>query len=125
MYFLIFSFKIDSITLDPNSNWTKILDPDPNSMNLDPQYCFSHCSGSDTTIHETVPLKLEETLVFTISLLFFSLDLSHEAGKPESDNLVLHGLQLERVVQDCRCCCCWWRWCRCHMAALLLLFRIT
>ena len=35
----IFSFKIDSITLDPDPNWTKILDPDPNSMYLDPQHC--------------------------------------------------------------------------------------
>ena len=35
--FLIFSSKIDSITLDPDPNWAKILDPDPNSMYLDPQ----------------------------------------------------------------------------------------
>ena len=41
----IFSFKIDSITLDPDPdqdpdpNWAKILDPDPNSMNLNPQQC--------------------------------------------------------------------------------------
>ena len=41
--FGIFYFKIDSITLDPdrdpNPNWAKILDPDPNSMYLDPQHC--------------------------------------------------------------------------------------
>ena len=37
---LNFSFKIDSITLDPDPNWAKILDPDPNSMYLDPQHCF-------------------------------------------------------------------------------------
>ena len=47
----MFSFKIDSITLDPDPdpnwakildpdpNWAKILDPDPNSMYLDPQRC--------------------------------------------------------------------------------------
>ena len=29
----IFIFKIDNI------NWAKILDPDPNSMYLDPQHC--------------------------------------------------------------------------------------
>ena len=29
--FLIFSVKIDSITLDPDPNWYKILDPDQNS----------------------------------------------------------------------------------------------
>ena len=34
----MFSFKIDSITLDPDPNWAKILDPDPNSMYLDPQH---------------------------------------------------------------------------------------
>ena len=40
--FRIFSFKIDSNTgtLDPDPNWAKILDPDPdpNSMYLDPQH---------------------------------------------------------------------------------------
>ena len=46
----MFSFKIDSITLDPDPNWAEILDPDPNwaeildpdpnSMYLDPQHCF-------------------------------------------------------------------------------------
>ena len=38
--FLIFSLKIDCITLDPDPdpNWAKILDPDPNSMYLDPQH---------------------------------------------------------------------------------------
>ena len=44
--FLIFSFKIDSITLDPDPDldpdsdpyWAKILDPDPNSMYLYPQH---------------------------------------------------------------------------------------
>ena len=36
----MFSFKIDCITLDPDSdpNWAKILDTDPNSMYLDPQH---------------------------------------------------------------------------------------
>ena len=29
-----FSFKINSITLDPDLNWAKILDPDQNSMYL-------------------------------------------------------------------------------------------
>ena len=40
--FWICFFKIDSITLDPDpdSNWAKILDPDPNSMYLDPQHWF-------------------------------------------------------------------------------------
>ena len=35
---LHFSFKIHSITLDPDPKWAKILDPDPNSMYLDPQH---------------------------------------------------------------------------------------
>ena len=40
--FTIFSFKIDSINLepDPDPNWAKIMDPDPNSMYLDPQNCL-------------------------------------------------------------------------------------
>ena len=32
-----FPLKIDSITLEPNPNWAKIQDPDPNSMYFDPQ----------------------------------------------------------------------------------------
>ena len=39
--FFIFSFKIDCITLDPDPD--KNLDPDPNTMYLDPQHwlkCF-------------------------------------------------------------------------------------
>ena len=28
------------ITLDPDPNWAKILDPDPNSIYLDPQHCW-------------------------------------------------------------------------------------
>ena len=38
--FGIFSFKLDSRTLDPgpDQNWANILDPDPNSMYLDPQH---------------------------------------------------------------------------------------
>ena len=35
-----FSFKVDSITLDPDPNWAKILDPDPNSKYLDPKHCL-------------------------------------------------------------------------------------
>ena len=38
-YFLFFS-KIDKITLYPDSNWAKILDPDPNSIYLDLQNCL-------------------------------------------------------------------------------------
>ena len=37
-YFLIICLKIDDITLDPDPNWAKILDPNPNSMYLDPQH---------------------------------------------------------------------------------------
>ena len=37
--FLIFFFKVDSIALDPDPSWAEILDPDPNSMCLDPQHC--------------------------------------------------------------------------------------
>ena len=42
--FLISSFKNDSITMDPDPdpNWAKILDPDPNSMYLDPQHWLYH-----------------------------------------------------------------------------------
>ena len=32
----LFFSKIDNITLDPDSNLAKFLDPDPNSMYLDP-----------------------------------------------------------------------------------------
>ena len=37
---IIFS-QIDNISLDPEPNWAKILDPDPNSMYLVPQHYFS------------------------------------------------------------------------------------
>ena len=35
-----FCFKVDSIALSPDldPNWAKILDPDPNSIHLDPQH---------------------------------------------------------------------------------------
>ena len=38
--FRIFSFKVGSIALDPDPdpNWAKILDPDRNSMYLDPKH---------------------------------------------------------------------------------------
>ena len=39
--FWIFSFKVDSTlstALDPDPDWAKILDPDPNSMYLDRQH---------------------------------------------------------------------------------------
>ena len=36
--FRIFSFKIDRLTLDPDPNWAKILEPDPNSIYLDPHH---------------------------------------------------------------------------------------
>ena len=36
--FLLFVFKNDNISPDPDPNWAKILDPDPNSMYLDPQH---------------------------------------------------------------------------------------
>ena len=35
---MVFFFKIDSLILDLDPNWAKILDPDPNSMYLDPQH---------------------------------------------------------------------------------------
>ena len=40
--FWIFTCKVDSIALDPDpdQNWAKVLDPDPNSMYLDPQHCL-------------------------------------------------------------------------------------
>ena len=34
----MFLLKIGNITLDPEPNWAKILDPDPNSMCLDTQH---------------------------------------------------------------------------------------
>ena len=39
-FFSIFSVKIDHITLDPDrdTNWAKIMDPDPYSMYLDPRH---------------------------------------------------------------------------------------
>ena len=36
--FRIFSFKINSTGITPDPNWAKILDPDPNSMYLDPPH---------------------------------------------------------------------------------------
>ena len=41
LFILNIFFKIDDITLDPDPNWAKILEPDPepNSMFLDPQPC--------------------------------------------------------------------------------------
>ena len=39
-YFFFKIVNITQVTLDPDSNWAKILDPDPNSMNLDPQPWF-------------------------------------------------------------------------------------
>ena len=40
MLFLKQNFKIYNITLNLDPNWAKSLDPDPNSMYLDPQHCF-------------------------------------------------------------------------------------
>ena len=46
---LIFS-KLYNITVDPDQNWAKILDLDPNSMCLDPQPLFAlvpvPCTGT-------------------------------------------------------------------------------
>ena len=52
------TFNIDSITLDPDPNWAKILDPDPNwakildpdlnLMYLDPQHCLVVRNGALT-----------------------------------------------------------------------------
>ena len=49
----IFFLKMYSIILDPNldPNWAKIMDPDLNSMYLDPQHClkvFKKASSSST-----------------------------------------------------------------------------
>ena len=41
-HYFQFSFKIGSITLGPDPNWAKILDPDPNSIYLD--YTASNCT---------------------------------------------------------------------------------
>ena len=38
--FNFFLLKIYNITLDPDPNRAKILDPDPNSMYLDSQHCL-------------------------------------------------------------------------------------
>ena len=41
--YLKYFFKIYNsvITLDPDPNWVKILDPDLNSMYMDPQHCLT------------------------------------------------------------------------------------
>ena len=35
---IFFLFKIDTLGPDPDTNWTKIQDPDPNSKYLEPQH---------------------------------------------------------------------------------------
>ena len=40
MLFLKQNVKMYNITLNLDPNWAKSLDPDPNSMYLDPQHCF-------------------------------------------------------------------------------------
>ena len=64
--FVIFYFKIDSITLDPepDPNRAKILDPDPNSMYLDPQHCSwltTSAVGRVRTVAERLLLLLHTT----------------------------------------------------------------
>ena len=43
LFFLLFSIKIDNRTLVPDLdldlNWVKVLDPDQNSIYLDPLHC--------------------------------------------------------------------------------------
>ena len=58
-----FSFKIDSITLDPDPNWAKILDPDPDpiSMYSDPQ----HWTGLTRTLIK----DLKQALVYLVARL--------------------------------------------------------
>ena len=41
-------FKIDTITLDQDTNWAKIQDPDQNSMYLDPQHWLMVRCGTGT-----------------------------------------------------------------------------
>ena len=56
--FWIFSFKIDCITLDPdlNPNWAKSLDPDPNSMYLDPQHWSWWLNSNNTQLSITTAM---------------------------------------------------------------------
>ena len=37
-FYFFFSSKNYNKTMDPDLNWVKILDPDPNSMYVDPQH---------------------------------------------------------------------------------------
>ena len=63
---LNFSFKIDSITLDPDPepdldlNWAKILDPDmdPNSMYLDPQHWPAGNPFFSNSMLVTIPVPI-------------------------------------------------------------------
>ena len=73
----MFSFKFDSIALDQDQdpNWTKILDPDPNSMYLDPQHCSldpisgRECANKTCLIHANL---------FLLSLLLVNANISHQ-----------------------------------------------
>ena len=51
-----------SITLDPHTNWAKILGPDPNSMYLNPKNCSQGCI---TQINKKRRAELLITLLFT------------------------------------------------------------
>ena len=56
---------MDSITLDPDPNWAKILDPDPNSLYLDPRHCFSQGNSvADPNPHNFFPTGFDSTFPY-------------------------------------------------------------
>ena len=76
IFFLYLFLKIDFITLDtdqdpdldpvpaPDPNWVKILDPDPNSMYLDPQHWLCELQavqigGQTCTAHDSIAVGFE------------------------------------------------------------------
>ena len=69
---------MDNFTLDPDPNWAKILDPDPNSMYqyLDPQHCIRLEPDQNGAATSIVPalllLELEERVEDPV------LELLHE-----------------------------------------------
>ena len=63
--FLLFYFKIESIPLDTDPNWAKILDPDPNSMySMYPQHLLRELQavqtdGQTITAHDSIAVGFE------------------------------------------------------------------
>ena len=69
--FLIFSYKIDSITLDPDQNGANILDPDPNWVKIlesDPYSKLLDLDPQHWLLRRIFSCKY--TLIYTVTVLF-------------------------------------------------------